>query len=88
MTSEARARAKTDAMLQAALYVVQNPDELNLHADPGVAVREVPTPSGSPANILLFHEKNSSGTFAVAGCNEMLPLVVRAIVQGDRTTAC
>ena len=87
MTTEAHARAKTDAMLQTALYVVQNRDELNLHADPGVVVRKVLTPSSSPANILLFHEKIRPAPSA-ARCTEILPLVVRTIPQGDRTTAC
>ena len=88
MTTEARARAKADAMPQAALYILQNRDEMNLQADPGVTVREVQTPSGSPASILLFHEKNPSGTFAAARCTEMLPLVVCTVPQSDRTTAC
>ncbi|UZO99458.1 hypothetical protein RMHFA_05737 (plasmid) [Roseomonas mucosa] len=44
-------------MLQNSLYVVQNRDELNFHADPGVAVREMPAPSGSPVNILLFRRR-------------------------------
>ena len=47
MTPEARARIKIDAMFSAAGWVVQSRDELNLHAGPGVAVREVPTLSNS-----------------------------------------
>ena len=68
--------------------VVQNRDELNIYADPGVAVCEVPTLSGSPANILLLHEKNWSGTFVAARYNELLSLMARMTPQGNRTTAC
>lgn len=66
MTIEARACSKTGAMLRAALCVVQNREDLNFYADPGAAIRKMPTPSGSPVNILLFHEKNRSGDFR--GC--------------------
>lgn len=88
MTPEARARAKFAPMLQVALYLVQNRDELNLRADPGVTAREVPTPSAPPANISLFHEKKPSGAFTAARCNDMLPLVVCTIPRGDRAIAC
>ncbi|MCG7352172.1 hypothetical protein RQ744_15895 [Roseomonas mucosa] len=88
MTIKARACATTGAMLRATLCVVQNRDDLNLHADPGVAARKMPPPSGSPVGILLFHEKNPSGTYAVARCTEMLPLLICTIPQGGRTTAC
>lgn len=52
-TPEARARAKIDAMLAQAGWIVQSRDDLNLHAGPGVAVREVATPTG-PADYILF----------------------------------
>lgn len=58
MTPEARARIKIDAMLAAAGWVVQSRDELNLHAGPGVAVREVPTPTG-PADYVLFLDRKA-----------------------------
>lgn len=58
MTPEARARTKIDAMLGAAGWVVQSRDELNLHAGPGVAVREVPTPTG-PADYVLFLDRKA-----------------------------
>ncbi len=57
VTPEARARAHIDAMpAQAgwdampaqAGWIVQDRGRLNLHAGPGVAVREVPTPASSP----------------------------------------
>jgi hypothetical protein len=88
MTIEARACATTAAMLRATLCVARNREDLNLYADPGVAVRKMSTPSGSPVNILLFHEESRSGTFAVARCTEMLPLMICTIPQGGRTTAC
>jgi type I restriction enzyme R subunit len=53
MTPEARAHIKIDAMLEAAGWIVQSRSELNLHAGPGVAVREVPTPTG-PADYVLY----------------------------------
>jgi type I restriction enzyme R subunit len=58
MTPEARARIKIDAMLVAAGWIVQHRDELNLHAGPGVAVREVPTPTG-PADYVLFLDRKA-----------------------------
>ena len=58
MTPEARARIKIDAMLGAAGWVVQSRDELNLHAGSGVAVREVPTPTG-PADYVLFLDRKA-----------------------------
>jgi len=58
MTPEARARVKIDVMLTAAGWVVQSRDELNLHAGPGVAVREVPTPTG-PADYVLFLDRKA-----------------------------
>ena len=58
MTPEARARMKIDTMLAAAGWVVQSRDDLNLHAGPGVAVREVPTPTG-PADYVLFLDRKA-----------------------------
>lgn len=58
MTPEARARIKIDAMLVAAGWLVQHRDDLNLHAGPGVAVREVPTPTG-PADYVLFLDRKA-----------------------------
>jgi type I restriction enzyme R subunit len=58
MTPEARARIKIDAMLEAAGWIVQGRGELNLHAGPGVAVREVPTPTG-PADYVLFLDRKA-----------------------------
>ncbi len=87
MTPKARARTQIYAMLGAAGWIVQNRDELNLDAGAGAPVREVPTPSAPPANILLFREKKPSGTVAAARCNDMLPLV-RGLSRDDRTAAC
>ena len=52
MTPEARARTKTNAMLETAGRIVQERGELNLHSGPGVAVRDFPTPTGSADNVL------------------------------------
>lgn len=57
---EARARVKIDAMLAQAGWIVQNREDLNLHAGPGVAVREVPTPTG-PADYILFLDGRACG---------------------------
>jgi len=47
-------------MLALAGWIVQSRDELNLHAGPGVAVREVPTPTG-PADYILFLDSRACG---------------------------
>lgn len=47
-------------MLARAGWIVQSRAELNLHAGPGVAVREVPTPTG-PADYLLFVDARACG---------------------------
>ncbi len=59
-TPEARARQKIDAMLAAAGWIVQDRADVNLHAGQGVAVREVPTPTG-PADYLLFVDGHACG---------------------------
>lgn len=49
-------------MLVEAGWIVQSRDELNLHAGPGVAVREVPTPTGpGPADYVLFLDRKACG---------------------------
>ncbi len=50
---EDRARAEIDAKLQACGWIVQNRDDMNLSASPGVAVREFATAQG-PADYALF----------------------------------
>ena len=52
MTPEARARTKIDAMLETAGQIVQDRGELNLHSGPGVAVHDIPTPTGSADDVL------------------------------------
>ncbi len=52
-TPEARARQVIDAALTTAGWIVQDRDAVNLHAGPGIAVRETPTATG-PADYLLF----------------------------------
>lgn len=47
-------------MLAAAGWIVQSRADLNLHAGRGVAVREVPTPTG-PADYILFVDRRACG---------------------------
>jgi type I restriction enzyme, R subunit len=51
---EAIARQDIDRQLQAAGWVVQDRDQLNIHAGPGVAVREVSIPGAGEADYLLI----------------------------------
>lgn len=46
MTPKAHALTKIDAMLETAGRIVQGRGELNLHAGPSIAVRDIPTPTG------------------------------------------
>jgi type I restriction enzyme R subunit len=57
---EARARQVIDAALTASGWIVQDRDEVNLHAGPGIAVRESPTATG-PADYLLFLDGRACG---------------------------
>jgi type I restriction enzyme R subunit len=59
-TPEARARVTIDAILAAAGWIVQSRAQLNLHAGPGVAVREAATATG-PADYLLFLNARACG---------------------------
>ena len=60
MEPEKLARANIDSMLQAAGWVVQDREELNLGASRGVAVREFPLKSGE-ADYLLFVDRQAVG---------------------------
>ncbi len=60
-TPEARAREHIDAMLAAAGWMVQSRDNLNLHAGPGVAVREVPTLTGLAGYMLCVGPRAGNG---------------------------
>jgi len=57
---EQLAREKIDAMLAASGWVVQDRDEMNLSAGPGVAVREFPLATGE-ADYLLFVNGKAAG---------------------------
>ncbi len=57
---EDRARAEIDAKLSACGWIVQNRDEMNLSAGPGVAVREFATSQG-PADYALFVDQTFCG---------------------------
>ena len=57
---EQQARERIDAMLEEAGWVVQDMAQLNLHAGPGVAVREYPTDAG-PCDYMLYVEGQPAG---------------------------
>jgi type I restriction enzyme R subunit len=55
LTPEAEARVEIDAMLELAGWAVQDPDQVNLTASRGVAVREfILVPPHGRADYLLF----------------------------------
>ena len=57
---EAAARAEIDRALQSSGWVIQDADEVNLYAAPGVAVREFPMASGHGfADYLLFVDQKA-----------------------------
>ena len=60
MDPEEKAREHIDQLLRAAGWVVQDRDQLNLQAGPGVAVREFPLESGF-ADYLLFVDRKAAG---------------------------
>jgi type I restriction enzyme R subunit len=64
-TPEQRAREKIDELLEAAGWVVQSRNELNLGAGLGVAVREFQTTSG-PADYVLFVNRKAVGVWGYA----------------------
>lgn len=64
-TPEQRAREKIDDLLEAAGWVVQSRNELNLGAGLGVAVREFQTTSG-PADYVLFVNRKAVGVWGYA----------------------
>ena len=55
-----RARQQIDAMLAQAGWIVQDRAAMNLHAGPGIAVRELPTTTG-PADYMLFLDRRACG---------------------------
>ncbi len=61
LTPEARARVDIDQMLEAAGWVIQNRDEINLHAARGVAVREFLLHGNEEADYLLFVDRQALG---------------------------
>ena len=60
MTPEEKAREEIDQKLRLSGWVIQNMDELNPSAAPGVAVREFPTSTG-PVDYALFLEGSPIG---------------------------
>ena len=61
-TPEQRSRRDIDADLNAAGWLVQNRDELDLTAGRGIAVREFPMKSGfGQADYLLYLDRKAAG---------------------------
>ena len=60
MKPEEKAGQKIDRMLEAAGWTVQDAQELNPSASPGVAVREFPMENGA-ADYLLFADRTALG---------------------------
>ena len=75
-TPEARARRVIDAALAAAGWIVQDRQDANLTAGPGVAIREVPTPTG-PADYILFLDGRACGALEAKPEGTTLSGVVR-----------
>jgi type I restriction enzyme, R subunit len=59
-TPEQKARTIIDAQLYAAGWIVQDRQEMNLGAGPGIAVREYPLATG-PCDYLLFVDRKACG---------------------------
>ncbi len=59
---EQLARDRIDRQLTACGWMVQNKKAINLHASPGVAVREYGTDIG-PADYVLFVDKKARGRY-------------------------
>src|SRR5437016_789561 len=57
MTPEERARQQIDLLLQQSGWIVQNRFEINLSADPGVAIREARLKAGEADYLLFAHGK-------------------------------
>jgi len=73
ITPEARARRDIDDALAAAGWAVQNPDEVNLHAVRGVAVRESGLRYGfGTADYLLFVDGQAAGAIEAKKPGETL----------------
>jgi type I restriction enzyme, R subunit len=61
LTPEQRSRVLIDKLLTEAGWIVQNPDEVNLAAGRGIAVREFRTATG-PVDYLLYGDRKALGT--------------------------
>jgi len=61
MTPEERARAEIDRQLMACGWVVQDRAEMDIYAEPGVAVREFPLQGGEEADYLLYAYEQAIG---------------------------
>jgi len=61
LTPEQRSRVTIDKLLTRAGWIVQNPDEVNIGAGRGVAIREFRTATG-PVDYLLYGDRKALGT--------------------------
>jgi len=61
LTPEQRSRVTIDKLLTAAGWIVQNPDEINIGAGRGIAIREFRTATG-PVDYLLYGDRKALGT--------------------------
>lgn len=77
---EQQARVEIDRLLEAAGWVVQDRDAINLRAARGVAVREYWTPTG-PADYVLFVDRRAIGSVEAKRLGLTLSTVE---TQGDR----
>jgi hypothetical protein len=66
---EAETRKAIDAKLEAAGWVIQDKNRLNLFESLGVAVREMDTDTG-PADYMLFINGEACGPFSLLSCQE------------------
>ena len=82
---EQLARETIDAALAQAGWEVQDRDEMNLAAGPGVAVREFQTDAG-PCDYLLFVDKKPAGV--IEAKNEVAPPRTRGRSRARRLSAC
>ena len=60
LTPEELARVNIDVAMEEAGWVIQDRDQMNLAAGPGVAIREFQTDAG-PCDYLLFVNKKPAG---------------------------
>ena len=80
MSPEEKARKQMDGRLEAAGWVMQSCDELNLSASPGVAARELQS-QGGPADSILSVQGKAPGIVGAQKEGETLSHVARQSVR-------